>query len=113
MGLGIGFSKDSYDRTTGCAPPGNPNPDNYEILEHEKIGDCLIVKVRYPDCRNYEGVKILVYLGVALKQLKAQKRIDPHFGDNEKYISPVARFVPTEAGMALARNFARFLANDK
>lgn len=106
MGLGIGISSTCYDAQP---PTGNPNPSNYDVLESEQIGKCLIVKIRYPDCKNYEGVKILVYLGTTLFELRKQKHIDPHFTDDSKYISPVARFVPTKAGMALAKKLAKVI----
>ena len=103
------FSSDSYDKTPAQIPPGNPDPSDYDVIKSEQIGECLIVKVRYPGCKNFEGVKILMYLGVNLHQLRSQKKIDPHFSDKEGFISPVARFIPTRAGMALARKLAKLI----
>jgi hypothetical protein len=94
-------------------PSGNPDPSNYEILLTSKIGNSLIVKIKYHDCSNYEGVKILVYHNVSIQKLMKQKLIDPHFSDNKKYISPVARFVPTDEGLDFARKFCNTLNQDK
>jgi hypothetical protein len=85
----------------------NPDPKNYRILLSEKIEDYLIVKIKYPDCTNYEGIKILIFKDIEIKDLIGQGIIDPHFSDNEEFYSPVARFVPTDEGMKMARKFCR------
>ena len=94
-------------------PQGNPDPNNYEILLTSKIGNSLIVKIKYHDCANYEGVKILVYHNVSIQELLGQKLIDPHFSDNKKYIYPIARFLPTDEGLDFARKFCKTLNQDK
>ncbi len=78
----------------------NPDPKKFEILEVGLNNDFTIVRVKYPDCTNYEGVKILVYKGHVIKEIMAAKEIDPHFCD--KHLSPIARFAPTEEGLKLA-----------
>ncbi len=83
----------------------NPNPRNYKLLRHKTIGKCLIIEVQYPDCSNYEGRKIMVF-NCKLRDLLKQKLIDPHFSDNENFISPIARFEPTEQGWNFALSFA-------
>lgn len=80
----------------------NPNPNNYKILQHKKIGNYLIIKINYLDCTNYEGNKILVFENCRLDELLYQKSIDPHFSENKKFKSPIARFKPTEKGWKLA-----------
>src|ERR1051326_3031036 len=70
----------------------NPNPSNYEVLESQEVGRYLVLKVKYPDCINYEGVKIMVYSGVELEDLEVRGVIDPHFSENKKQLSPIARF---------------------
>lgn len=98
----------------GESPLPNPNPENWEILSAEQISDYLIVKIKYPDCNNYEGEKILVYHGVTLKQLKSQKCLDPHFSDRKDGIYPIARFSPTSTrgdGFANARSFVVAMIN--
>lgn len=84
----------------------NPDPKNYSILSHLQLGRYLVVKVQYHDCTNYEGKKILVFR-TTLAKLKKQKYIDPHFCENRKFISPIARFVPTEEGLDDAIDYAK------
>ena len=89
--------------------PPNPNPSNFKIKKVEEDRGYLVVFINYPDCTNYEGNKILVYAGLTLKELVNQKMIDPHFSNNKKYPSPIARFEPTHDGWVLALEFVRFL----
>jgi hypothetical protein len=94
-----------------------PDADKFEILEVEEVGPVLILKVKYPSCVKcaYEGTKILVYKGVALKEVVKWKRIDPHFADPKKgrqvteAPSPAARFPASPEGWKHALDFARFL----
>ena len=65
----------------------------------------LIVEIQYPDCINYEGKKILVFENVEYSDLMKQGSIDPHFSDNKKFKSPIARFSPTERGWQMAEVF--------
>lgn len=92
-------------------PLPNPNPRNFRVISHyiSPKHRALVVKVLYPDCTNYEGQKILVYAtDVTMKELLEVNGniLDPHFCDNEKFISPVARFEPTERGWKWAIKFA-------
>lgn len=80
----------------------SPEPSNYRIVKHLEVGKNLIVFVNYKDVTNYEGNKIMVYKNCTLKELKQQKYIDPHFSDNKKMLSPIARFEPTDIGWKLA-----------
>lgn len=106
MGLSIGFSRDRYD--DGCSkqheptPLPNPNPSRYTIIMHVQTEGYLLVLINYPDCTNYEGNKVLLYRGVTYSQLSKQKMIDPHFSENLKYASPLARFAPTSDGWGAA-----------
>ena len=100
MGIRL-FSRSSFDET----PSYNPDPARYDILDHKVIKNCLILKVNYPDCRNYEGNKILVFANTTLAALRKQQKIDPHFSENKEYISPVARFSPTDQGWQMACKF--------
>jgi len=59
-----------------------------------------ILKVKYEDCTNFEGHKVMVYQG----QYVHSPIIDPHF--REKGVSPIARFEPTDKGWELANKFA-------
>jgi hypothetical protein len=84
-----------------CGP--NPNPFNFEIIKHysNKVGTVLMVN--YPNCTNYEGNKILVYLGTSYEELKMREELDPHFFDGGD--SPCARFEPIEDGWEYAIQF--------
>jgi hypothetical protein len=58
--------------------------------------------MKYLDCTNYEGIKILLFTDTTLSQLHKQKVIDPHFSDNKTIKSPFARFEPTPFGWSTA-----------
>jgi len=105
-----GFSSSVSDNTTVVYESlPNPRPDNYKILKSIQWDRFLIIKIKYLDCTNYEGQKILVYEGYQLKNLLAQKMIDPHFSENKNFISPIARFEPTEKGWKMAIAFVKAL----
>ncbi len=131
MGISIGVSKDSYPSgrekyeglfskwkdkvpepmatSGGNAMSPNPDPERWHIMEARQIGHSLVVKLYYPGCTNYEGNKVMVYEYCTIHQLKAQKRIDPHFSDNPDYRSPVGRFEPTKRGWEYACAMAHML----
>jgi hypothetical protein len=95
----------SSDAQARIAP--NPNPINFEILDLVQVGKNVVAEIRYPDCTNFEGVKICVYENINFSLLSKMSEIDPHF--SESLISPIARFRPDEKGMTLAIIFARSL----
>lgn len=76
----------------------NPDPSNYKIIDKTTIGNYLILLINYPDAKNYEGNKVLLFENVTLSQLEKQGSIDPHFAENKKFFSPIARFEPTQKG---------------
>lgn len=110
MGLIKFFSSSSYDDSFAGGQEGreyslpNPDPSNYTIEKHIGIRNYTIVQIIYHDCTNYEGRKILVYKDCTIDDLKRQDIIDPHFSENKKYHSPIARFEPTENGWTMAVN---------
>jgi hypothetical protein len=109
MGLKIGFSSDfeqSYLPDT-ISPLGNPNPLHFKILEHVEIGSFVVLKVKYPECRNYEGTKILVFENVKLKTFKNITYLDPHFCKSGKHPSPIARFRPDKKGWEYSLLFCK------
>ena len=111
MGINCMFSSSSYDsgpeRTLLERTLPNPNPKNYKFKKHATImSRFLIVWVNYPDCDNYEGNKIMVYKDCSFSDLKAQGHLDPHFSENKRFHSPIARFVPTAEGWRMAATFA-------
>lgn len=97
------FDKSDYDMNMGIGSKvnnsvnENPDPRRYVIYSHIQYRDILLVKIRYLDCNNFEGIKILVFR-CSLLDLKQQVAIDPHFSENKDYESPIARFEPTEEG---------------
>jgi len=111
MGINCFGSSDSRD----CKPfsmqgvervNSTPDPTNFVIRKKIIVNGYPILIVQYPDVLNYEGIKILMYeKNFDLNKIK--DRIDPHFfkeGD-----SPIARFVPNEAGIELAKTLAKKL----
>ncbi|MCK5613733.1 hypothetical protein KAR91_68345 [Candidatus Pacearchaeota archaeon] len=108
-----GRSRNMLAKSSGCLScieaykrqPRNPDPSNYEVLKHKQYGSLLIVMLKYHDCTNYEGTKILVFEGIEILDLYKQEVIDPHFCDDVKHHSPIARFVPTEEGWEYAVRF--------
>ena len=84
----------------------NPDPADWELIEDKQIGEYLVLKLRYPKCKNHKGVKIMVFKAT-LSQLVKQKLIDPHFGTAEStridgqtgnMLYPIARFPGNEEG---------------
>lgn len=110
----------------GWTPPPapNPNPRNFEILKaHTDVeprwerggwrwerSRCVLV-VRYPDCTNYEGIKVLVYDDVHLHDLLYADFLDPHFSEEEGFF-PIARFRPTEEGVRHALSMLKIAEKD-
>lgn len=86
-----------------------PNPKHFEIINYRMVGKYLVLKVRYPDCTNYEGVKIMVYEDTNIIEIQKVNKgaIDPHFGVNPDFISPIARFEPTDRGWEMAIKFCK------
>jgi len=105
MGLGL-FSTCAAVSTCsvdGLAPRpvNNPNPRNFKILRTDEQAHATVVEIVYPDAKNYEGRKILVYLH-PLATITAQRVLDPHFCDDRTHLSPFARFEPTATGWEVA-----------
>ena len=85
--------------TNEVAP--NPSPERWELLRILEFKYAHVMKVRYLDCTNYEGVKVMVFAGA----YHARKILDPHFDETDT--SPIARFRPDDEGWRLAVDFAR------
>ena len=82
----------------------NPDPTTYKILYvwESTFNNWLLIKIKYEGNQHYEGIKLLLYKDITLEELIEQGSIDPHFSDSKKYISPVARFEPTDFGLRMA-----------
>jgi len=103
-------SSSSFDMSHPSSRSNNPNPNNYLVVKAEEHNGVLILMIRYPDCNNYEGNKILVFeRGVTLINIINQKVIDPHFSTNSNYHSPIARFEPTDRGWNWAISFSKMM----
>ena len=107
MGLNVFFSSSSYDGPMERPVLPNPDPNNYTIVKYEQWLDKLVVLVKYHDCTNYEGQKVLVFLGITIHDLRKQNSLDPHFSESKEFYSPIARFEPTNRGWQWAVEFAR------
>ena len=104
MGIKL-FSSSKYDNPVYyIQKSNNPDPSNFKILWSKQIGEFCILHVNYPDSTNYEGTKILVYRA-DLREILKQKTLDPHFSESEQFLSPIARFVPTQEGSELSQRF--------
>lgn len=115
-----GRSSSTFDKpksaVLGREPSGrkklpNPDPSNYRILKHVQIGEYLLLELRYPDCTNYEGKKVLLFRST-YRELENQGVIDPHFSDNKEFISPIARFEPTSEGWRWGKELANKLSGE-
>ena len=100
MGL---MGKSSYGGNTEPGN-GNPVPTRFAIQLTKRIGEFDILLVKYPDCKNFEGDKILVFRGLnGTDRAQMKGQIDPHFTKGKL----VARFVPTHDGWGMAEAFVR------
>lgn len=85
-----------------------PNPLVFEIINICQINNNVVAWVKYPNCGNYEGNKILVFKNNHFTVINALKELDPHFSeDNEN--SPFARFEPTADGWNAAIGLAKII----
>ncbi len=101
MGLSPFKSCGSGYVPTGPAP--NPNPSRWTLLNVDQFDHGYVLTVRYHDCTNWEGVKVMVYRGKYVHQ----GQLDPHFTSSPD--SPVARFKPDVEGLTWARSLAKSL----
>lgn len=81
----------------------NPDPSNFVIIDVFEAEKFTVLNVKYPNCTNLEGNKILVVRGSAVDILK-RRTLDPHFS-KDGFV--VARFEPTDKGWAWACDFAQ------
>lgn len=117
MGVIKMFSSSSYDCNKQqnvddlLSSLPNPNPNNYSVIKWTEIGDYLLIKIKYLDCTNYEGNKIMVYK-CKYETLMNQNSIDPHFSNNYLKLSPIARFEPTIDGWKNGLMFIEIVLNN-
>lgn len=106
--MGMNFLGSASRYSQGFRRPGDPNPERFSVREVYSIGDFTIARVHYPDCTTFEGMKILVYSGHVAVQVNSATKLDPHF--TGEGLSPLARFEPTEHGLAAARETCKALS---
>ena len=83
----------------------DPNPNNFKVLSAQCINNYTLAVVQFPDCNSYQQNKVLVYEDDRRDDLWDAKVCEPHFTD--EFLSPIARFQPTEEGRRLAEAFCR------
>jgi hypothetical protein len=84
-----------------------PNPLNFKFTRVMQVGGHTVAEIRYPDCKNYEGLKVLLFKETDAAQLMKREHIDPHFGHTLN--APFARFTPAAGGWDAAVRLARIL----
>lgn len=101
--------------------PAAPDPKDYSVERAARIGPHLVLKVRYPSCRDcaFEGDKTMVFLDVDEVQALQWREIDPHFRSpakspsSRRAPSPAARFPSSEEGWADALRYAEGKAKSR
>jgi hypothetical protein len=101
MGMPGPCSKSCFTNCQATAP--NPSPERWTMLDKQSFNNGYVLKVKYHDCTNFEGVKIIVFRGV----YREWKILDPHF--SESYEAPIARFKPDDEGWRMAVELAKSL----
>jgi hypothetical protein len=81
----------------------NPDPTNFKILRRFDKGFISLIEVKFPDCINYEGNKIIIIETTQLELAIKANKLDPHFSDVGQ--SVIARFEPTKRGWEMAKEF--------
>ena len=97
--MGCSFFSTCSTDCTGAAP--NPSPSRWSLLRLQQFPSAHVVEVKYLDCTNFEGIKIMVYSG----EWQECDTLDPHFAETGR--SPIARFKPTPEGWLMAVEFAK------
>lgn len=112
MGLNFFISSDDRDNVSSQSKKkivrlnSTPDPSRFIIRSQKIVNGYPILVVQYFDVTNYEGIKVLVY-NKHFDLNKIKNRIDPHFFD--KGDSPIARFIPTNGGIEMAKILAENL----
>jgi hypothetical protein len=92
---------------------GNPDPSNFKVesftwLQHKIQGDFLtILFVKYPDCSNYEGNKVILMKGRINPTILIA--LDPHFTPQSNII---ARFKPDTQSTDLLMDMLKGIGYD-
>lgn len=103
MGISMSRLCSVYPENTSVEAP-NPDPLNFKILMVKEFISASVALIQYPDCTNFEGLKICVFLNMTEERLRDLHTLDPHFSEDST--SPIARFQPTGYGLLLAYTLA-------
>ena len=102
MGMGFPFGGSSYGRAASGQPiAGDPIPARFRILRVVSRYGLVAAEIVWPDAKNYDGRKILVYRCTE-SALRNARALDPHFQERRGPLVPIARFEPTDEGWAMA-----------
>jgi len=89
--------------TNPRAPAPNPDPSRWTLLRGWEFENACVVEVRYYDCTNFEGRKVMVFRG-GQGAVGEGGSLDPHFCRRDNAL--MARFRPDAAGIAMAIQLA-------
>jgi hypothetical protein len=95
----------------GINNTGNPDPRNFEIIKIETLNQYSLVMVKFPDCKNCGGIKILLINGMTEEEIRDLDKIDPHFQEGHSTEEPyiIARFEPSNSGWGLGQMMMQVL----
>lgn len=105
MGMRGPFSSSSVDYSV--PNPTNPDPMNFKVIKWKSVGKNLVIKLHYPDCTNFEGMKVCLFQNTDILWFQGKTECDPHFYNSTS--SPFARFKPTKEGWETAIKVANIL----
>ena len=86
-----------------------PNTREFKILNIQVIHNMTLTLIRYKNCNNFKGLKLLVFEDVNEERLLNADIIDPHFSEINP-ISPIARFKPDDSGLRNAIDFCHIMS---
>ena len=75
-----------------------PAPARCTILRYWATSDHLLAELHFPDSANFAGLKLVLFANTSIAWLTERGELDPHFYPDGRV---VARFAPTERGLAL------------
>lgn len=97
-----------HKETIKEVPAKGADLSKYTVAKKQEIGHLTIVWVHYHEVQPYGGMKLMLYRTKELDEAEKQGRIDPHF--LPWHPSPIARFEPTDLGLAMAIELAKILS---
>ena len=88
----------------------DPDPAKFKILWLEQRGPYVFATIEYPNCVNYDGLKMLVFK-TTKDELQKRILIDPHFDESDPTL--IARVRPTNEGITEAVEAFEALKNKR